>query len=210
LAIFRWLVFFTCATGLTYILTTVQHFFQFFHEEDLYWMTSSTVMVAVVSALVYLFLRPNILYGLHGWAIPVTLESFPEVPAVQVKQSPRRDQLNSAQVENIREKVEAYIEEHKPFLYQGYTIANLSVDTKVPSYQLSTFINQQYGQSFKEFINGYRVQYIKEVLLKEHDADQYTLEAIGKRAGFNSRSTLIAAVKKKTGQTPSSFLFGKE
>jgi AraC-like DNA-binding protein len=210
LAIFRWLVFFTCATGITFILTTVQHFFQFFHEEDFYWITSSTVMFAVVSALVYLFLRPNILYGLHGWAKPGTLEEFPEVSTVEAKQSSRRDQFNSVQVDNIRDKVEAYVEEHKPFLRQGYTIANLSVDTGVPLYQLSAFINQQYGQSFKEFINGYRVQYIKDVLLKEHDTDRYTLEAIGKKAGFNSRSTLIAAVKKKTGQTPSSFLFGKE
>jgi AraC-like DNA-binding protein len=35
------------------------------------------------------------------------------------------------------------------------------------------------------------------------DAFQYTLEALGKMAGFNSRTAFIAAVKKKTGKTPS-------
>jgi AraC-like DNA-binding protein len=209
-AIFRWLVFFTAATGLTFILTTGQHFFQFFHEEDFYWITSSTVMVAVVSALIYLFLKPNILYGLHGWARPVDMKELPEVSALEAKQSSRREHYNSVQADNIRGKVETYFEENRPYLRQGYTIANMSVEVGVPLHQLSAFINQDLGLSFKEFLNGYRVQYIKDVLSMEPDAHQYTLEAIGKKAGFNSRGTLIRAVKKKTGQTPSSFLFGKE
>jgi AraC-like DNA-binding protein len=54
------------------------------------------------------------------------------------------------------------------------------------------------------------VRYIKDVLLQEPGADQYTLEAIGRKAGFNSRGTFIAAVKKQTGQTPSAFLLGRE
>jgi methylphosphotriester-DNA--protein-cysteine methyltransferase len=37
---------------------------------------------------------------------------------------------------------------------------------------------------------------------------QFTLEALGKMAGFNSRSTFIAAVKKISGRTPQEF-FGK-
>jgi AraC-like DNA-binding protein len=40
------------------------------------------------------------------------------------------------------------------------------------------------------------------MLQSSPDNYQYTLEALGNMAGFNSRSTFIAAVKKKTGKTP--------
>jgi AraC-like DNA-binding protein len=210
LAIFRWLVFFTGAIGLTFALTTVLQVLQFFQTKDFYWITSSTVMLGVVSGLVYLLLRPNILYGLHGWAKPVAAEVVPGEPVEQMKPLSRRGSISKSQGEQVREKVEMHLRAQKPFLRRGYTIANLSAEIGVPLYQLSAFINQQYGQSFNEFINNYRVQYIKDVLLKEPDAEQYTLEALGKKAGFNSRGTFIAAVKKQTGQTPSAFLLGRE
>jgi AraC-like DNA-binding protein/membrane protein YdbS with pleckstrin-like domain len=209
-SIFRWLVFLTATIGLTFALTTIQQLFQFFQAKDFYWITSSTVMVAVVSALVYLLIRPNILYGLHGWVKPVIQETLPDGPAAETKPLSRKWHMSAAYGEKLRDKVEAYIGAQQPYLRRGYTIANMSAELGVPLYQLSAFINQQYGQSFNEFINGYRVQYIKDVLLKEPDAEQYTLEALGKKAGFNSRSTFIAAVKKQTGQTPSAFLFSKE
>ena len=205
-SIFRWLVFLTATIGLTFALTTIQQFFQFFQAEDFYWITSSTVMIAVISALVYLFIRPNILYGLHGWAKPGVADELPVSTETEVKQISRKGIINTTQGEKIQVTVDDYLREKKPFLRQGYTIANMSAEIGVPLHQLSAFINQQYGQSFNEFINGYRVQYVMDVLLKEPEADQYTLEAIGKKAGFNSRSTFISAVKKKTGQTPSAFL----
>jgi AraC-like DNA-binding protein len=208
-SIFRWLVFFTAVILFSIILSTVQYVFQFFQEKDFYWITSSIVMLSVSSALIYLIFRPNILYGLHGWAMPLPSENTPGEESTELRHIPKRGVISPAYAEKIRAKLESYFENQKPFLRQGYNIANMAAELGVPLYQLSAFINQQYGQSFNEFINGYRVQYVKEVLLKEADADQYTLEALGKKAGFNSRSTFIAAVKKKTGQTPSSLLPGK-
>jgi AraC-like DNA-binding protein len=209
LSIFRWLIFFTTAIGLAFILTTIQHVFQFFHEQDYYWIISFTVMLAVLSALGYLLLRPNILYGLHGWAKPDPAEERSKPLSEELKPSLKRSSISKDMGEEIKNKLEAFLMDHKPYLKHGYTIANMATDINVPLYQLSVFINQQYGQSFNEFVNGYRIQYIKDVLLKEPGAEQYTLEAIGRKAGFNSRSTFIGAVKKKTGQTPSAFLNGK-
>ena len=39
----------------------------------------------------------------------------------------------------------------------------------------------------------------------EKDFHRYTLEALGKMAGFNSRTSYITAIKKRTGKTPSAF-----
>jgi AraC-like DNA-binding protein len=204
-SIFRWLVFFTAAILFSITLSTVQYIFQFFQEEDFYWITSSIVMLSVSSALIYLIFRPNILYGLHGWALPLSSEKPADEQPTEARQISKRGTISTAYGETIRTKLESYLEDKKPFLRQGYTIANMAAELGVPLYRLSAFINQQYGQSFNELINFYRVKYVKEVLLKEPGSDQYTLEALGKKAGFNSRSTFIAAVKKMTGQPPSSF-----
>jgi AraC-like DNA-binding protein len=205
LNIFRWLLFLSTAIGLTFCLLIGQHIFQFFHEKDFYWVISTTLMTTLFSTLIYLFLQPAILYGLQGWS-SAEETSFAPGPPVETKKANRRADSSKADSGLIREKVEQHLTDNKPFIARGYAIANLSAEIGVPLYQLSAFINQQYGQSFNEFINGYRIKYIKEVLLKEPGVEHYTLEALGKKAGFNSRSTFIAAVKKQTGQTPSAFL----
>jgi AraC-like DNA-binding protein/membrane protein YdbS with pleckstrin-like domain len=207
-SIFRWLVFFTSAIAFTFIITTIQYFFQFLREEDFYWITSSTVMITVLVALIYLLVRPNILYGLHGWTLSPL---HPKVEAMELgdKVTIQRLMQGKHPSEEVREKVETYMHVQKPFIRQGYTIAHLSSELNIPLHQLSSFINQQMGQSFNEFINSYRIKYLQEMLLKDSIADQYTLEALGKKAGFNSRSTFIAAVKKQTGQTPSSYFSRK-
>jgi AraC-like DNA-binding protein len=207
-SIFRWLVFYCSVILFTMTLTVVQYFFQFFQEEDFYWITSSTVMLATASALIYLIFRPNILYGLHGWAMPENEDAVVEAPLAQVLDVSKRGTITIEFAGEIRTKLETYFRDQKPYLRPGYTIASMSAELNVPLYLLSAFINQQYGQSFNEFVNSYRIDYVRDVLLKDPGADQYTLEAIGKKAGFNSRGTFIAAVKKKTGQTPSA-LFDK-
>ena len=75
----------------------------------------------------------------------------------------------------------------------------------IPSYQLSAFINQEYGKNFNELLNDYRVDYLAKLAKTSTDFYQYTLEALGRKAGFNSRTTFITAVKKRTNQTPSDY-----
>ena len=70
---------------------------------------------------------------------------------------------------------------------------------------LSAFINQAYGKNFNEWVNENRIMYLRQLLQQNPDYRKYTLEALGKLVGFNSRTTFIAAVKKTTRQTPSEF-----
>jgi AraC-like DNA-binding protein len=76
------------------------------------------------------------------------------------------------------------------------------MELNIPGYQLSAFINQEYGKNFNELINEYRLDYLEELLQSKPDYFQYTMEALGNMVGFNSRSAFIQAVKKKTGKPP--------
>ncbi|WP_117880843.1 AraC family transcriptional regulator [Aureibaculum luteum] len=72
----------------------------------------------------------------------------------------------------------------------------------ISSHKLSQLLNDNLGKSFALFINEYRIEEAKQLLLENK---QYTLEAIGFEAGFSSKSTFYATFKKINGQTPSEF-----
>lgn len=203
--IFNWLVFFTSSIVLTFTFMSVQYILQRFHQKDYYWISSSFAMVALFITLLYLLLKPGILYGLEGKVDVQTSESG-KIQAVLATDTVRRESIPHELYAGFKEKIENYLQMKKPYLQQGYKITNLSAEIGIPLNQLSSFINQEYGQSFNEFINYYRIRYIQEVLIKQPDVSAYTLEALGKKAGFNSRGTFISAMKKQTGQTPSSYI----
>lgn len=65
-----------------------------------------------------------------------------------------------------------------------------------------TRILKEEGQtSFKDFINQYRIQFAKE-MLSDTRFHVFSLEAIGKEAGFKSRSTFYETFKKEVGVSP--------
>ena len=69
---------------------------------------------------------------------------------------------------------------------------------------VSKYINHKYGVSFSTFINELRIKYALEILKKEQYA-HFTIEAVAKMAGFNSKSAFNAVFKKITNQTPTEY-----
>lgn len=69
-------------------------------------------------------------------------------------------------------------------------------------HQLSYLLNDHYKMSFSDFVNNYRVEYVKEQLATKSNFEQTTIESLGGMAGFSSKSTFFAAFKKHTGLSP--------
>ncbi len=104
-------------------------------------------------------------------------------------------------IETIREKLLQVLKEHKPYLDKELSLNKLAGSIGINSNQLSQFINRTYHQNFYDFINSYRVEEAK-VLLINPDTQNLKIEAIGESAGFNSRATFFYVFKKFTGVTP--------
>ncbi len=75
----------------------------------------------------------------------------------------------------------------------------LAVNTK-PNY-LSEIINRKHSCNFRDFINKYRIETAKELLINT----SLKIEAVAYDSGFNTLSTFNAVFKKETGTTPSKF-----
>lgn len=101
--------------------------------------------------------------------------------------------------------LDEFIRNERPYLRQGYTLIHMSKDLGIPRHILSRMINQRYGKNFNAIINRFRIDYLKTIPAREPNWQLYTMEALGKLAGFNSRNTLIKAFRKCEGESPSSY-----
>jgi len=79
----------------------------------------------------------------------------------------------------------------------------LSAALKVPKYQLTEVLNTEIGQNFFQFINTYRVEAVKKMLI--NPKNHFSIEAIGYECGFASKSAFYTVFKSLTGQTPVAF-----
>lgn len=212
LEIYNWLIAFSLMLSMMYVLVFLEFAFHLFSVADFTTVILLTLSLTSFAICLYLMARPNILYGLTGWLQEPEAEveggTSPEQAGTVVlakATESRRLTLSKEQGSTYKVALEDHFDQNHPFTKTGYTLGDLSAELRIPAHLLSAFINQEYGKNFNELINEYRVTYLENMIRSSEDAFQYTLEALGKMAGFNSRTAFIAAVKKKTGKTPSEF-----
>ena len=98
----------------------------------------------------------------------------------------------------IRRLVQEWLEADG-YLKPGLTISDLSKTLYTNRTYLSSFINQTYHVTFREWICGLRIDYAKRGLLEHPDV---TITEIAKKSGFLSLSNFNASFKEREGMTP--------
>lgn len=103
----------------------------------------------------------------------------------------------------LKEKLLEYMLSEKPYLKNDLKISELASGLSVPSYQLSQFINDEFSMNFYDFINKYRIEDAKKLLID--DTHNFKILAIAYEVGFNSKATFNRVFKKITSFTPSEY-----
>lgn len=104
----------------------------------------------------------------------------------------------------IYNKLSRLIEEKKLYLEPDISLSSLSKLIGKSAQNTSEIINQYANQNFNDFINHYRIQEAKRMLLDE-SSKNYTISSIAFDTGFSSLSSFNSAFKKFEGMTPSSY-----
>lgn len=102
------------------------------------------------------------------------------------------------------EKIMTLIKDKKIYRNSNLTIIDLGKELDIHPKKVSQLINQFANKNFNQFINEFRVNEAKELLL-DPKYKQLTIEAIYKDAGFNSKSVFNTVFKEFTGHTPSTY-----
>ncbi len=108
------------------------------------------------------------------------------------------------QYDNYIHMLTRLMEDKKPFLRKRYSISDLANDANIPQHHISYLLNNIFQIRFNEYINQFRIKYIKDRVAHE-EISHLTLEGLALEAGFNSRVTFIRVVKKHTGMNPSEY-----
>ncbi len=103
-----------------------------------------------------------------------------------------------------RERLVAFMEEQLPYLDPDLSLSRLARRSGIATKKLSGIINLQYGLHFFDFINRYRIDHAKTMLV---ETDQSVTDIIY-ASGFNAKSSFNTAFRKHAGMTPSAYRRG--
>ena len=169
-----------------------------------YWFAVLTVFIYWVSytALV----QPSVFSVIKGYAKgekPVS----PEMPRLVIHRSTRKysnSGLSSDDILSIQRALKKVTVENKPYLNPELTINDLASMVPCNRHHLSQVLNESLNNSFYDYINYYRVEEAKQLLMNA-SKENYKISSIAYDAGFNSLSTFNEIFRKHTGTTPSQF-----
>lgn len=115
-----------------------------------------------------------------------------------------KSRLTDLDKHNYKQKLLEYVENKKPYLNPNLTLKGLSEEIEIHTKTLSQVINETLGKNFFDFINSYRIEEAKRIMIKDYEVKKTILEVIYE-SGFNSKSVFNAVFKKHTGLTPTEF-----
>ncbi len=112
--------------------------------------------------------------------------------------------LDSTKSKQYLERIEAYMNEKKPYLNGKLTIRQLSDQLGISGNHISQAINENLGVNFFDYVNAFRVEEVKQ-RINAPEFKHLSILGIAMDAGFNSKSSFNQIFKKSTGFTPSEF-----
>lgn len=97
--------------------------------------------------------------------------------------------------------------EDKPYLQSSLSLEGLGKSIDLNKTQLSEAINRQFGKSFPDWVNEYRVQEFID-RIESGKFGHLTFMGIASEVGFNTKATFNRAFKKHKGKSPSQYFAG--
>ncbi|WP_068414317.1 AraC family transcriptional regulator [Labrenzia sp. OB1] len=190
----RWIVVLAFALG-SYVVQTVAGEILVLSglQDPIGPLLDSFLVLIIVSSLALWSLRPSP-------ELQHATESLGEVAEHQGKKY-EKSALGADQSERIARKLLRAMQEDHLYRDPNLTLHSLSAHVGVSLNYVSQTLNENLGQSFFEFVNGWRVKEAIPLI----EAGKTTVLAIAYEVGFNSRSSFYSAFKRSTGMTPTAY-----
>jgi AraC-like DNA-binding protein len=105
----------------------------------------------------------------------------------------------------LKGKLIQLMQDEKLYLDNELGLPQLAAQMGISSHDVSYLLNEGFGKNFFQFINTYRVNEAKQLMLSEK-YKHLNILGIAYSSGFNSKTTFNTSFKKETGLSPSQFI----
>lgn len=113
-----------------------------------------------------------------------------------------KSRIRGLNVKQITTRLNEIMEDEKAFADEELSLRELAQELGISAHQLSEILNEKLNKNFKTFVNEYRVEEAKRLLVDEPDR---SILSVGVAVGFNSNTTFCTVFSKLTGLSPRQF-----
>ena len=131
-------------------------------------------------------------------------EAGAEPPSEPADQRQPRSGLGEREAARLKAELLALMAREHPHRDPELTLAGLAELLNSTPHKVSELLNAELGQTFYDFVNGYRVDEVRR-RLAEPKSQHLSVLTLAMDAGFASKSTFNDVFKKRTGRTPSTY-----
>lgn len=132
-----------------------------------------------------------------------TMNSLPEPQVVEANEDENNIILSLAQINEYEQKLQHYLVGEQTFLNPNLSLSTLSQKLQIPKYHLSVLFNHHLGKSFYSYLATLRINY---ALVELENGNNYTVESLAYKCGFNSRTSFHKYFREYTGLTPIAYI----
>lgn len=192
-----WLLYFVYAIGFT-VLVWIFDIYVFPTQKLVGWFTPFYFLC--IYALGYFAMKQKEVYPLTEAQAREVDDFLKEGP----KPAPTGIKEEAPRMKDLKNHLLQVMEQEKLYLNPALNLPMLAESLQLSVHETSELINAGFGENFAQFVNKYRVEESKRLLLSEKH-DHLSIIGIAFEAGFNSKTSFNTAFKKITHLSPSEF-----
>ncbi|MGU3375251.1 helix-turn-helix domain-containing protein [Chryseobacterium sp. M5A1_1a] len=197
----QWLIKLSFLLFVTIVITVGYELFNTFVYKMHQHLVMDLLFLFIVYSTLYYVLRQKEIYptdkNQREELLSIELES-------EAEEALRKKLIQDDEFEPLKQRLINLMETEKPYLDGDLNLLKLSDLIQINAHQLSYLLNNGFQENFFYFVNKYRVEHAKKMLVND-SYQKLSILGIAFESGFNSKTAFNTIFKKMTDMTPSEF-----
>lgn len=205
-----WLVYLVFAATQVHNLVPVQQWLSIKTDHKYFFVIHVLIGNILIWASYYTFKYTSVIAGAMTFSVVtymlILLAFHTYVKNKNVKENrgknPDNQKMPEVSNDEFEEKIKQMMFDDKHFKTSSLTLPNAAKILGTTPHRLSYYLNNVKKITYSDWVNGYRVQEAKRLLMTNERAN---IDSIAESCGYNSTSNFYSEFKKSTGMTPSNY-----